>query len=184
MPDAILSSVKKLALFLLIGLIVTAPAGYARQNLPASEVVKLQCKQAQTYLENTLRPNDLRGRVNRLQVYEYLYLHLNAIATRLQNNNQSGAQQLGNAVAEYRRAIDAFVKDYETYDNSRDQLASLEDCQKNISDFQKALSDMRENRAVVAKDVIKLRVAMNSGISPQLLALQETLQTAGGIKND
>lgn len=175
---------KKLSLLLIIALLVFAPAAYARQTSPSSEVVKNQCKQAQTYLENTLRPNDLRGRVNRLQVYEYLYLHLNAVATRLENNNQASAKQFRAGVTDYRQTIDDFTKHYETYDSSRDQLASVENCQKNVSDFQKALADMRKKRTVVAKDIIKLRVVMSEGISPQLLTLQETLQTAGRVKND
>lgn len=154
---------------------------------PSDSIIEERCKQAQTYLQNTLRLNDLRGRVNRLQVYEYLYLQFEALSTRLENNNQPQAASFKKQTEAYRETVDSFIKNYENYDHDRDELAQLKDCQKNPVAFKKALVQMRVKRELVAKDIAKLQEHLTSEFPSQLTTLQESLlslQSPEEQKND
>jgi hypothetical protein len=147
---------------------------FALSNKPAkAQSSSESCYSAQSFIKNTVRKNDLRSRVDRLQVYEYMYDNLNSISIRLAINKQPGSQQMAKLIKELRVKIDKFISDYEKYDQSRDTLTNLSDCSKNTKEFEALLSRTRNDRARVALDVKKVE----SSFSGPALTRLEDLKT-------
>jgi len=147
----------KKVLLALIGILVFATGSglvaqnYERQRLELNSTA--QCEKAQIYIENTLRKNDLRGRVNRLQIYEYVYRNIDAFTARLENNEQASAKTMRQHANNLRTEIDEFVKNYETYDELRDSIVAVKSCEENAKEFDTAVLRAQKARAKLHQNI-------------------------------
>ena len=133
------------------------------QNISAS-----QCEVAVNYLSKELKSADLRARVDRLAVYEYVYQYLELLTKRLNYNKQPDYEVLKKTLVMYREDIDYFVNSYEKYDESRQELANM-DCQKDLPRFTVQLSKLRSDRKTLelaTNDVQRmLRISMKNQLN-------------------
>jgi hypothetical protein len=170
--------VKKLLFIIAVfGLFFSAPNLIAQSsyNAVSNAGVKENCKNAQIYINKTVRKNDLRTRVDRLQLYEYISQHLDSLTQRLENNNQPRAKQMRGMINGYRKKIDAFKINYEKYDYARDRLTNLVDCQTETTKFIELLEETRIARSKVAASVVVLKKYVVTETSDQLDVLQKEL---------
>lgn len=160
---------------LITSAIVLAPKANA---VPSNEIISQRCAIAQGYASGELKQNDLRTRVNRLQIYEYIHQRLDILAKRLEYNQQDGAKQFRTALDDYLQKIELFKQRYEEYDAAREVFSGLPDCKENPTEFAKALSDMRQKRATLEKVTASINRFFNQEVTNQLVRMQEDFKTA------
>jgi hypothetical protein len=161
--------------------IFCAPTLFA-QDIPSDEAAQqtvVSCQRAQNYLKNIQKPRDLRGRVDRLQAYRYIYQRLNVFVIRLEKNDQYNARELRESLDTFNEQITVFKDDYELYDRARDDVSHIENCQKNNQQFTAALSSARQKRQLVHEDVLKLDMTLSPQVSTQLDQLYQHLLVGG-----
>ena len=161
----------------LFAVLLPAVATFA-QEVSIEPILTENCKQAQSYLNITLKKRDLHARVDRLQAYRYIYQRLDSFVNRLEKNNQPGAQDLRTDLSVLNTKIENFKNDYETYDASRDLVANMTQCLSKKSEFEKNIIVMQANRAAVNTDVSSIRVLLEDTIKGRLDTLyQQYLET-------
>lgn len=166
-----------LSLLLLASALVVAPTIVRAQTATIDQQTPGErCGLAQSYLKNVQRPRDLRARVDRLQAYRYIYQRVEVFVIRLEKNSQPSAKELRAQLDELQRATDSFKNDYEQYDQSREELANMKDCQKEINQFQAKLQVTRAQRQKVYEDVARVQDILSPEITTQLQTLHETFQ--------
>lgn len=133
------------------------------------------CFSAQNYLKNVQRPKDLRARVDRLQAYQYIGQRLDIFTQRLENNSQPKAQDLRRQLDKLKLEVDDFKVKYENYDEARDQLVSIENCEANTSKFKTLLSSLRLERKRLNQSVKLIDDRLRINMSGQLEDLQDIL---------
>lgn len=147
--DAILNYMKKLIASLVVVLIVLTGSGLVAQNYQRDGLElnsTKPCEKAQIYVEKKLRDNDLKGRVNRLQIYEYIYTNADAFVARLENNNQPNARNMRMTLNQLRTKIDQFENRYEEYDQLRDAIQAVGNCDQNSKKFNQSVLEARVAR--------------------------------------
>lgn len=154
---------------LIATLTVVAIIGLSR-NVDAQ--ANTTCSNAQSYINNTLRENDLRSRVDRLQLYEFMYSNLKVLSDRLTANKQPQATQMKQIVTKLRTKINDFKVNYETYDSARDKVGKLGKCNSNIANFESLLSVAQSKRRIVAKDVTTLHTFLGGEALDELSAVR------------
>lgn len=169
---------------ILFSVIFTTASALAQQEAgtPPSispETVMANCSRSQKYLENTTKPSDRRSRVDRLQAYRYMVRRIDNLVKRLENNQQPKADSLRKQLTDLSSLIDKFKSDYETYDNARESVIKLDDCEDKVEEFNEKLAEARQARAVVAADVVKINNYLNNDMTNELKALQKELQITG-----
>lgn len=137
-----------------------------------------RCVLTQSYLQKIQKPQDLRARVDRLQAYRYIYQRIDVFVIRLEKNNQPNAKEMRTTLDQFNRATDAFKNDYEQYDQSREKLTTMKDCQNSIEKFQQDLQVLRTERAKLYQDILTIQDLLSPGISGQLETLQRDLQAS------
>ncbi|MCB9822926.1 hypothetical protein H6800_01470 [Candidatus Nomurabacteria bacterium] len=144
------------------------------------------CKIAQQNLGASIRSNDLRTRVNRMQAYQYMYQKLDIFVQRLENNGQPGAKDLRAKTDELGTQITKFRDDYEAYDKDRDKVTKIENCTKNSIAFDRALQNARNSRAVVHEDVVNLDEMLSGPIQNSIRNLYTELlaSSPAGVSNE
>ena len=173
---------KKLLIFIAIfGLIFSTQKLFAQNSYKQVDgtAIKESCINAQSYINQTVRKNDLRTRVDRLQLYEYNHQYLDLLTTRLENNSQPQAQQMRDLVDGYKSKIDGFKAKYEEYDSKRDKLAGIGDCQNNTAEFAELLQQARSARQKVATSVKDLKEYADSTSVKRLNKLQGEISISG-----
>lgn len=175
-----MASVKRPLSILIICLAVTTLV-IAGKTVNAQDVTatndqpKDRCTLAQGYIKATLKPQDLRARVDRLQAYQYISGRLDEFVTRLERNHQPDSRELRATVNALNKAIIAFKSDYELYDLARDKVANLKDCKNHISQFQAALTVARDRRSKVNTDVSDIQNILSPTAEDQLTDLYNQL---------
>lgn len=178
--------VKKLTLLFIAVLIVAPSTPMFAQELstsggaPTRESIAQRCTYAQRYLNETLKPRDLKARVDRLQAYRYIYQRLDVFAARLERNNQQGAAEFRQSLDQFAKKTEAFKKNYEQYDSTRDLAAKYENCQKRPDEFQEYVNATRIAREKVAKDVADIHTLLDVSVMSQLADLHNILLQTGG----
>lgn len=179
--------VKKLTSLLLTILFSVAPATpvFAQElgatgGAPSRDSIAQRCTFAQRYLNETLKPRDLKARVDRLQAYRYIYQRLDVFAARLERNNQQGAVEFRQSLDQLHKSTEAFKKDYEQYDATRDIAAKYENCQKQPDEFQEYINATRIAREKVSKDVADIHSLLDVSIMNQLAELHNVFLQTGG----
>lgn len=145
---------------------------------PSNEVIAQRCVLAQAYASSELKQNDLRARVNRLQIYEYIHQRLDILAKRLEYNQQAGAKQYRNTLDEYLKKIEVFKQNYEDYDSAREAFSGLPDCKKNPDQFKKALTDLRKKRTTIEKTTAAISEFLEQEVTTQLMKIQANVAPA------
>lgn len=167
---------KKRLYYLIILVVGIVFLGSSQLTLAASRAETAEhCQKAQDYLQTTIKPRDIKGRVDRLQAYQYIYQELDGFARRLENNHQTGAKALRTELSTYDKLIERFKIDYEIYDQSRDATVRISNCQKNVDDFIIRLKATRDARAQLTDDITVLTKSINSGLLGQLKLIQKEL---------
>ncbi len=156
----------------LVPTLLVAQAG----QQPTTEELRRNCLIAQQHLKLTLKQNDLKARVDRLQVYQYTLKRLDLFVARLDKHNQPYAQELRETATELRRSMDDFKSNYEVYDRAREHLSALSECQSNINEFKSRLNLAREKLALLQADVAKIDTILETDIEDKLEALLQELQ--------
>jgi hypothetical protein len=136
-----------------------------------------RCRISQNFIISTIRPRDLRARVNRLQAYRYIYGRLDTFVQRLENNDQQYAAELRTDLDNLNTQIDSFKDDYEVYDQARQDVINQKDCPNNFTVFQEKLEIARVNRQQVGADVSAIQSTMEAMKSKIELLRQELLAT-------
>lgn len=154
----------------------------SRSSAQANTAKASNCTSTQLYLTSTLRDNDLRGRVERLQVYQVIYDEVDALAKRLEFNSQPTAKDMKATVQVYKQSVDQFKESYEIYDAAREKAAKLVDCENNIQQFETALSAMRASRAELAKAIQSTDEIIAEELSMQLDRTSSQLQIAEAVE--
>lgn len=149
-------------------------------SVSAQSVDRNQCELAQNYLRNIQKPRDLRGRVDRLQAYQYIYQRMDNFVSRLERNKQPEAENLRANLQRFSQAIEQFKGDYESYDTAREAVVKISDCQSEKEVFDQRLAEAREKRVVVKSDIELIQSILNPNITSQLESLyQQLLATTG-----
>lgn len=161
----------------IIVIIATVTALPRSSSLYAQSPLEQRCRGVQGFLQNVQRGNDLRARVDRLQVYQYSNQRLDLFVTRLEKNGQPRAEQFRKELDSLEDSTDAFKRHYEAYDEARDAVSGLGDCSKKLPQFQQLLLTARDKRAVVYKDVVQIQNT-HSGLLQQLTELKTELETS------
>ncbi len=138
-----------------------------------STVVSQQCGLAQDYFDATLKPRDLRARVDRLQAYRYIFQRLDIYVGRLERNNQPGAAELRTHLNEFSKQTEAFKNSYETYDSTRELAATYKNCSSDPETFLKRVNAARVERQNVHTSVESLDILLNQTIKNQLELLHQ-----------
>lgn len=170
---------------ILTGFLVT-PKLFAQDsgNEEASRQAVASCRRAQQYINNIQKPRDLRGRVDRLQAYRYIYQRLDGFVIRLERNNQFQAKEMRTSLDSLYKQINVFKDDYETYDEARDKVATFNDCQKNNQQFTDALQLARQKRQIVHDDITSLDATLTPKIKTQLDNLHQYFLQGDSIVGD
>jgi hypothetical protein len=113
---------------------------------PTRESIAQRCTYAQRYLNETLKPRDLKARVDRLQAYRYIYQRLDVFAARLERNNQQGAAEFRQSLDQFAKKTEAFKKNYEQYDSTSEILPQSMKIARNAQMNFKSTSTPRELR--------------------------------------
>lgn len=137
-----------------------------------------QCTYSQEYLKTTLKPRDLRARVDRLQAYRYIYQRLDIFVGRLERNGQSGATDLRPLLNELSEKIDNFKNTYETYDGTREYIATYNNCKNDPGQFLKSVSTAREARQKVHATVDDIELHLEQSIKNQVNVVYQELLLA------
>ena len=140
----------------------------AAEGITTNEVVSQQCSQSQRYLKETLKPRDLRARVDRLQAYRYIYQRIDIYVERLEKNNQNGAKELRVSVNKLLEKIDEFKNTYETYDTTRELAANFQNCSKTPGQFIKSIDASRIERQKLANLITDINQILEKDINDQL----------------
>jgi hypothetical protein len=144
-----------------------------------AEVVSQQCLFSQDYLKSTLKPRDLRARVDRLQAYRYIYQRLDIYVSRLERNNQPGAKELRASLNDLHTKTEEFKNAYETYDATRELSSKYQGCNKSPDQFLKSIDSTRMARQNVNAKVVELKNLLDLNIKHQLEVLyQQQLETS------
>lgn len=152
----------------------------ANQKGVQAEESAYRCEAAQNFIKTTVRSNDLKTRVDRVQLYQFIHDNLEVIAKRLNENKQPGAEQMQTVVNSYQKKLDTFKTDYENYDGARQAVSDLQNCSKNQRQFDQLLKAARKKRTIVATDIKELQLE----ISDRTLDTLEQLETQlAGSKN-
>lgn len=157
------------AAIILVGFIAT-PRLFAQENNndDSAQQTIASCQRAQQYINNIQKPRDLRGRVDRLQAYRYIYQRLDGFVIRLEKNDQFQADLMRSSLDTLNDQISTFKDDYESYDTARDQVVTISDCQKNNQQFTSSLAVAREKRQIVHNDIIALDATLSPEFKTQL----------------
>ena len=169
-----------IAIFIAGGLFMVPPL--FAQDITSDEAARqtvASCQRAQNYLKNIQKPRDLRGRVDRLQAYRYIYQRLNVFVNRLEKNDQYKARELRASLDTFNEQITVFKDNYEVYDKARDEVSQIENCQKNNQQFTAALGSARQKRQLVHEDVLKLDMTLSPQVSTQLDQLYQHFLVGG-----
>lgn len=169
---------KKLVPSLLVAMLLAVAIFSMSANINAQ--ANTTCFNAQSYINNTLRDNDLRSRVDRLQLYEFMYSNLKTLSDRLDTNKQPQAAQMNKLVNRLRNKIDDFKSNYEAYDSARDRVGKLKNCNSNQADFESLLLNAQNKRGVVAKDVTSLHEILAGDALDELSVVKATLDSYAG----
>lgn len=169
---------KKIIPSLLVAMLLAVAVFSVSTNIHAQ--ANTTCFNAQSYINNTLRDNDLRSRVDRLQLYEFMYTNLKTLSDRLSINNQPQASQMERLVSGLRTKIDAFKVDYESYDLARDKVGNLKKCNSNQTDFESLLLTAQNKRKRVAKDVAALHTILSGDTLDELTTVKGAVDVYAG----
>lgn len=146
------------------------PNLFAQENSvdDSAQQAVASCQRAQQYIENIQKPRDLRGRVDRLQAYRYIYQRLDVFVIRLERNNQHNAKGLRSSLDALNDQITTFKDDYEKYDQARNAVVEVDSCQKNNTTFVEALQNARQKRDAVHADILALDATLSPEVKTQL----------------
>lgn len=182
---------KKLLCTSLLAVLAFLPTGSAVAQEASSSAASDQqivdrCVLSQNYLSANLRRRDLRGRVDRLQAYRYMYQRLDVYVSRLEHNRQPEADNLRASADTFAQAIERFKRAYEQYDIARDGLTSLAGCAERPAEFRDSLATARQRRQTVHSEVIAIQALLSDTIRPQLQAVSRALTSTDskGSLND
>lgn len=168
---------RRLPLLFILGLLVMLPHVVQAQTTTVNQQTPAErCDLAQNYLKTIQKPRDLRARVDRLQAYRYIYQRLEIFVIRLEKNNQPYALELRSQLDDLARATDSFKDNYERYDQARESVTNMKDCQRNIDQFQTKLQTVRLERQKVYDSVLEVEFIFSPQITGQLETLQQNLQ--------
>lgn len=161
---------KYLIAILILGLVTIGGRAVAQaaDSSASDEQIIQRCRQSQAYLNSTVRRQDLRSRVDRLQAYRYMQQRLDVYVARLEFNNQPEADNLRASTTTLTNAITSFKSSYEAYDSARDEVANLDDCEGNYTEFRARLNAARAQRQQVNADIATLDSILKDTITPQL----------------
>jgi TolA-binding protein len=137
-----------------------------------------RCRISQSFITTTIRPRDLRARVNRLQAYRYIYSRLDTFVQRLEHNDQSYATELRADLNQLSDKIERFKEDYEVYDQARQNVINQNECSKNFTTFQEKLEIARVNRQQVGTDVAEIQSILET-IKGRVVQLRQELLATG-----
>lgn len=143
-------------------------------EMPSADVVSQRCEQSQRYLKDTLKPRDLRARVNRLQAYQYIYQRLDILVVRLEHNRQLGSAELRTQMNEFSKLIDQFKSQYETYDLSREVVSKYKNCRQNPDEFLNKVEIMRTSRQKLNSDINEIQDTLNVKFKVSLEKLRDS----------
>lgn len=158
----------------------------ASTEMPEIETVAQRCELSQRYLKDTLKPRDLRTRVNRLQAYQYIYQRLDILVVRLEHNHQVGSVELRTQMNEFSKSIDQFKSQYETYDLSREVVSKYKNCRQNPDEFLKKVDLMRQSRQKLNSDIKEIQdiLAVKFKLSLEQLGDSFTVTPATEMPNE
>ncbi len=159
---------------LLLAVVILLPSA-THHTVEAQGANAYRCQDAQAFLENTVRKNDLATRVNRTQLYEFIYDNLETLTKRLQENEQAGAEPMSTALTQYQKKINTFKSDYERYDAARQAVIEMPNCSGDQQRFETLLKDARKKRTIVAKDIANLKAEISNELNDSLDSLYITL---------
>jgi TolA-binding protein len=171
----------KLRILILAGLLSFSILGssvttYGQEQ--AGDDTAARCRISQSFITTTIRPRDLRARVNRLQAYRYIYSRLDTFVQRLEHNEQSYATELRVDLDQLSDKIERFKEDYEVYDQARQNVINQNECSKNFTTFQEKLEIARVNRQQVGTDVAEIESILET-IRGRVEQLRQELLATG-----
>ncbi len=127
-----------------------------------------------------LHSSDALLRVNRGQIYESMYTKLMDKFNIRATSNKLDGTQLKVVSIDYSSALDAFRKDYITYEEQFSKTLNI-DCDKQPKQFYEAVAKTRTLRGVVHDDVLRLNDLIDQ-YQVALDAFSETNITAEEVK--
>ncbi|MFO0971100.1 MAG: hypothetical protein U0520_01980 [Candidatus Saccharimonadales bacterium] len=154
-------------------------ARVSAQETEGEADVPNRCVLAQNYLKNIQKPRDLRGRVDRLQAYRYIYQRMTNFVVRLERNNQPKAADMRANIDRLASLIEQFKNSYEQYDTAREAVVKVKDCRENAETFISALNEARAARAKVAEDIELLQSVLSPNIKTDLENLHQQMLSSG-----
>ncbi|MCA9313464.1 hypothetical protein KDA08_04080 [Candidatus Saccharibacteria bacterium] len=147
------------------------------------DLVSSRCKDSQRYLNNTLRPRDIRVRVNRLQAYRYISKRMEVFTGRLESNSQEGASKMRGHLSTLNNQIDDFKNNYEAYDLLRDQVAKMQGCDSSPKEFMAKINQTRQARNQLNSDVQAIHDTLDKSIISDLKLMHDQYLTYGASGN-
>lgn len=156
------------SIFVISTSVVNAQESSSPGGVVTPDVVSQQCSLSQSYLNRTLKPRDLKSRVDRLQAYRYIFQRLDIYVSRLERNNQSGAKELRANLDDLKNKTEQFKNLYETYDATRELSAKYQECEKSPEQFLKNIDATRVERQNVNAKIIEIQNLLDQTIKKQL----------------
>ena len=144
------------------------------------------CIIAQGELSGSVRTQDLKTRVYRVQGYQYIYKRLDIFTQRLENNKQPNATKLRDQTTQLKKDITTLTGDYEVYDSARESVSAFKDCTNKQTEFVKQLDDMRVKRQKVNDDVAMIDSLLGVSVRSNISDLYNQLLVTGtsGVSNE
>lgn len=119
------------------------------------ENIRQNCISAQVALQRIQR-SDAATRVNRGQTYEVILTRLmSPFNGRLAFNRLDEASTFTTSTKKYEQAVDKFKQDYAEYEDLLSRVLRIK-CQNQPVTFYDTLTEAREARAQVAKDIVEV----------------------------
>lgn len=162
----------------ILGFLAAPTAAFAANTLdPARlQAISQRCASIQGVVDQ-LQRRDLVARTNRGRSYEAQIKQIDALTTRLHNNNIP-TQSLDGPAAEFKAMVDRFRAAYVAYDDRMTALRQI-DCRNKPADFATALEEIRVRRQEVGAEVTRGEAAL-SRYREAVSQLRDSLPDAQG----
>lgn len=152
---------------------------YAQSDSKVEVGYGARCSIAQGQLGGTIKAQDLKTRVYRVQAYQYIHKRLDIFTQRLEHNDQPHAFDLRAQTNQLDASITALAADYESYDAAREAVASLKNCANNQQNFVSLLDTMRAKRQKVNDDISSIDGLLGISVRGNISDLYSKLLVTG-----